>query len=69
MSIRTKNTKQDLVSEGGEEEEMVVTEEVQSGIKDETVIFRAIGFLVVVVVLLGVYLRYIKPVSSVGKAQ
>ena len=68
MSIRTKDLKQEVVGGEGKEEGGDVLKE-RGGVRDETVIFRAIGFLIVVVVLLGVYLRYIKPANSAGKAQ
>ncbi len=70
ISIRTKDLKQEVAGgEGKEEGGDVLKERDEGGVRDETVIFRAIGFLVVVVVLLGVYLRYIKPANSAGKAQ
>lgn len=38
-------------------------------LSEDTLIYRAVGFLVVVIVLFAVYVRCVKPATSVSKAQ
>ncbi len=53
-------------SEG--EEEVAAVAVSSDGISDEAMIYRALGFLAVAAVLLGVYLRFVKPAAA-DKAQ